>query len=129
MLAMYETIDLGLVSMLSRISSSLLDLLQGNHPLFLVDPIHEGVIHIYHAFGVHSVHLGPMLHSITAALRAGDEEGDEDDRLLTTALEKAAGTVVRSVLNTLSFERQSVDIYWAVFGLTKVTLLSGAQAL
>jgi nucleoporin NUP82 len=108
MLAVYETIDLGLVSTLSGIFKStskppLLDLLQGNHLLFLLDPIHDDVVYVYHAFGVHTLHLGPMLQSLAVALRAGDE--DEGTSLLT-ALDKAVGTHVRPILDSFSVQRQ-----------------------
>jgi nucleoporin NUP82 len=110
MFAVYETVDLGLISNLSRISDSnskppLLDLLRGNHPTFLADPIHDDVVYVYHAFGVHSLHLGPMLQSLASALRAEDED---DSASLPDALGKACGTSARPILDSFSIERQSV---------------------
>jgi nucleoporin NUP82 len=108
MFAVYETIDLGLVSTLSRISStptdsSIMDLLQGNHPVFHVDPIHDDTVYVYHAFGVHALCLGPMLQSLAAALRtANDTDGPE----LTSALRKCGGTSVHPILTTFSVERK-----------------------
>jgi nucleoporin NUP82 len=108
MLAVYETIDLGLVSALSRISASqsgpsALDLLEANHPLLLVDPIHDDTIYVYHAFGVHALHLGSVLQGLADALRAED---DEEGTLLTTALKKSCNTTVQPILTTLSVERK-----------------------
>lgn len=107
MFAVYETIDLGLVSALDQPSgladSSVLDLLQGNHPVFLTDPIHDDTVYVYHAFGVHALYLGPMLQTLGAALRAeDDEEGTE----LTGALNKCTETNVQPVLTTYSVERR-----------------------
>jgi nucleoporin NUP82 len=110
MLAVYETIDLGLISSLSRISCSptdtpIMGLLQGNYPVFHTDPIHDDTVYVYHAFGVHALYLGPMLQSLAAALRAvGDTDGPE----LTIALQKCPGTIVQPILTTLSVERQYV---------------------
>jgi nucleoporin NUP82 len=107
MFAVYETIDLGIVSTLERSSGSsdpsLLDLLQGNHPVFHADPIHDDTVYVYHAFGVHALYLGPMLQTLGAALRAeDDEEGTE----LMGALNKCTETNVQPVLTTFSVERK-----------------------
>ncbi|KAJ7937199.1 hypothetical protein B0H13DRAFT_2226595 [Mycena leptocephala] len=98
MLAVYETIDLGLVTMLS----GQLGLFQGNHPVFLADPIHDDTVYVYHAFGVHTLHLGPLLQSLALALRTGDDDGTA----LSAALQKSAGTAVTPILTTFSVERR-----------------------
>lgn len=113
MLAVYETIDLGLVSILDRTPGSsdpsVLDLLQANHPVFHTDPIHDDTVYVYHAFGVHALYLGPMLRALGAALRAeDDEEGTE----LTSALNQCAATNVQAILTTFSVERK-----YAVFSV------------
>jgi len=110
MLAVYESIDLGLVASLKQVAnspgdSSLLALLQANHPVFLSDPIHSDVIYVYHAFGVHSLDLAPILTSLSQALRSGD---DEDDSAVTSTLEQGAQTSVRPILATFSIERKCV---------------------
>lgn len=105
MFAVYETIDLGLISMLKTPSSStgpLLDLLQANHPVILPDPIHDDTIYIYHAFGVHSLEFGDLLRSLATALRADDDDG----ATLNNALEKSIGAHVSSILSTFSFQRR-----------------------
>lgn len=129
MLAVYETIDLGLVSTLKSISPALnqppvLDLLTGNHPSFLTDPIHDDVVYVYHAFGVHALDIGPLLQGLSAALRADDES----DKSLTSALQRSLGTVVKPILTTFSVERRfrSFNLYLAP--KLKV-ILSGAQIL
>ncbi|KAJ6516069.1 hypothetical protein C8R45DRAFT_855821 [Mycena sanguinolenta] len=106
MLAVYETIDLGLVSMLA----GQLGLLQGNHPVFLADPIHDDTVYVYHAFGVHTLHLGPLLQSLAIALRVGDDDGTA----LSAALEKSAGTSVTPILTTFSVERRCSNPVMAV---------------
>jgi nucleoporin NUP82 len=105
MLAVYETIDLGLVSTLGQISgppsdSPVLDLLQGNHPVFLTDPIHDDTVYVYHAFGVHSLDIGPVLQSLAIALRT------EDDTSLDARVQNSAGTSVHPILTTFSVERR-----------------------
>ncbi|KAJ7086738.1 hypothetical protein C8R44DRAFT_862052 [Mycena epipterygia] len=99
MLAVYETIDLGLVGMLS----GQLGLLEGNYPVFLADPIHDDTVYVYHAFGVHTLHLGPLLQSLALALRASD---DDAGTALGAALQKSAGTSVTPILTTFSVERK-----------------------
>lgn len=110
MLAVYETIDLGLVSTLNTITASEgepspLDLLQGNYPVFLSDPIHDDAIYVYHAFGVHALTIGPVLQSLAIALRTDDESGGTS---LDSALQQSAGTTVQPILTTLSVERRLV---------------------
>lgn len=104
MLAVYETIDLGLVSTLGQISAPPddppLDLLQGNHPVFLADPIHDDTVYVYHAFGVHTLDIGPVLQSLAIALRA------EDDASLDARVRNSAGTAVHPILTTFSVERR-----------------------
>ncbi|KAJ7283796.1 hypothetical protein C8J57DRAFT_1171692 [Mycena rebaudengoi] len=103
MLAVYESIDLGLVAMLRGVSAGLLDLVSGNYPGFLADPIHDDTIYVYHAFGVHTLHLGPMLQSLAVALKAGD---DDAGTALSAALQKSSGTTVMPILTTFSVERR-----------------------
>lgn len=105
MFAVYETVDLGLISMLKTRSSStesLLDLLQANHPVIFLDPVHDDTIYIYHAFGVHSLEFGDLLRSLAMALRADDDDGAS----LNNALEKSVGTHVSPILSTFSFQRR-----------------------
>lgn len=114
MLAVYETIDLGLFSALKRVSSSstdstsAVDLLRGNHPVFLPDPIHDDTVYVYHAFGVHALYLGTMLQSLASALRDDD---DDVDTGLTESLKKCGGTDVQPILTTFSVERKYVPSY------------------
>jgi nucleoporin NUP82 len=107
MLAVYETIDLGLVSTLFPMSPSgssrPLDLLQANHPVLLVDPIHDDIVYIYHAFGVHAIHLEAVLQSLAHALRLED---DESGLALQRALENNVSTSVHPLLTTFSAERR-----------------------
>ncbi|KAF9469037.1 hypothetical protein BDZ94DRAFT_1182915 [Collybia nuda] len=108
MLAVYETIDLGLVSTLRQITVKpnelpLLNLLEGNHPTFLTDPIHEDTIFVYHAFGVHTLQLGPVIQSLAIALRTEDDSAGTS---LDTTLQQSAGTSVRPILTTFSVERR-----------------------
>lgn len=108
MLAVYETIDLGFITNLNKVSStssdtSLLELLEGNHPVFLRDPIQDETVYVYHAFGVHALQLGGVLQALGAALRDDDNEGEEE---LTKAVEESEGTTVLSIVSTFSVERQ-----------------------
>ena len=125
MLAVYETIDLGLTSSLSRISdlttdSSGMNLLRGNHPIFHTDPIHDDTVYVSHAFGVHALYMGPMLQILTVALRTAirdTEVSDTDDAELTGALLKCGGTNVQPILTTFSVERRCVPNHTLCFGL------------
>lgn len=107
MLAVYECIDLGLISMLKQTSplpsgTAILDLLQANHPVLLMDPIHDDTVYVYHAFGVHVLDFGDLLQCLTNGLRADDDDGVA----LNQALQKSAGTHVVPLLNTYSVDRR-----------------------
>lgn len=107
MLAVYECIDLGLISMLKQTSplssgTAILDLLQANHPVLLMDPIHDDTVYVYHAFGVHVIDFGDLLQCLTNGLRADDDDGVA----LNQALQKSAGTHVVPLLNTYSADRR-----------------------
>ncbi|KAJ3778424.1 hypothetical protein FB446DRAFT_714174 [Lentinula raphanica] len=104
MLAVYECIDLGLISMLRSLPStqgshSALDLLQGNYPLCSVDPIHNDTIYVYHAFGVHALHLRPALDALFSALSS--------DGNASESLDLSSSTAVQPILSTFSVERKS----------------------
>jgi nucleoporin NUP82 len=106
MLAVYETIDLGLLSSMSSVSNGCLELLQANHPVFCLDPIHDDTVYIYHAFGVHVLQIDPVLQHLVVALREED-----DDTVLDDALHTPAETLVRPLLSTFSVERRYVLHY------------------
>jgi nucleoporin NUP82 len=107
MLAVYECIDLGLISMLKETSSDtpILDFLQVNHPVLLMDPIHDDTVYVYHAFGVHVLDFGDLLQCLSHGLRADDDEGVALDQ----ALQRSEGTHVTPLLNTYSVNRRYVD--------------------
>ncbi|KAH9850721.1 hypothetical protein C2E23DRAFT_833937 [Lenzites betulinus] len=112
MLATYESIDLGIISTLKSASTSqrgqsLLELVQGNHPVFLSDPIHDDTIYIYHAFGLHVLQLEPLLKGLAIALRDTNGESNSDAGSLETTLEKVAQTDVLPILLTFSIEQQA----------------------
>ncbi|KAJ2916526.1 hypothetical protein MD484_g3938, partial [Candolleomyces efflorescens] len=108
MLAVYECIDLGLISSLKQVTAQpddapMLELLRGNHPILLVDPIHPDVVYVHHAFGVHSLNVSPVLENLAQALRIED---DDTDKRLQSTLEQCAQTTVRPILTTFSVERR-----------------------
>lgn len=103
MFAVYETVDLGIVSMLGKIDPSLLDILQGNHPVFVPDPIHGDSLYLYHAFGVQVLNFRALLEGLTVALQ---DECDDKDGALQEELEKGQGNKVTSILSTFSVERR-----------------------
>ena len=108
MLAVYETIDFGLVSALNDLPTipsnptPLLDLLSNNHPTFLLDPLHDDTVYVYHDFGVHALDVAPVLHSLTSALRTDDE----DESVLKAGLQQSIISNVQPILNTFSVERR-----------------------
>lgn len=109
MLTVYETIDLGLVSALTEASSNqskpLLDLLQVNHLVLVPDPIHDNVVYVYHAFGVHALDMGDMINSLMTTLHRDDED---EVAACVKALETSPGTLVQPIVSTFSVERKSV---------------------
>ncbi|KAH9045181.1 hypothetical protein EDB85DRAFT_2165813 [Lactarius pseudohatsudake] len=102
--AVYETIDLGLIKTLSTIQPPSLDLLQGNSPVFLADPIHEDTVYVYHGFGVHAVHLHKMLRNLSSALHS--VSGGAEDALLT-ALRSPISAEVQPIVTTFSVEKKA----------------------
>jgi nucleoporin NUP82 len=103
MLAVYETIDLGLIEALSATQPSSLDLVRGNSPVFLPDPIHGNTVYVYHAFGVHAIHLHRMLRTFSSALHS--ISGRAEDALLT-ALRNPTSAEVQHIVSTFSVERK-----------------------
>ena len=103
MLAVYETVDLGLSDLLSQSSNngeSETSLLEGNHPVFLMDPIHDDTVYVYHAFGVHLIHFGPVLQQLAKALK------EEKEDVLESALTQDFHSIVQHILTTYSTERR-----------------------
>ncbi|KAI0082558.1 hypothetical protein K474DRAFT_1655355 [Panus rudis PR-1116 ss-1] len=110
MLAVYESIDLGIICMLSKVTAAkgdepILRLLEGNHPVFLRDPIQDETVYVYHAFGVHTLHLGSLLQSLATALR-DDTSNDGEEDVLGQALSNSERTAVHPILTTFSVERK-----------------------
>ncbi|EGO27441.1 hypothetical protein SERLADRAFT_446672 [Serpula lacrymans var. lacrymans S7.9] len=106
MLAVFESIDLGLIASLDQSSSQNalpVSLLQTNYPVIHMDPIHDDVVYVYHAFGVNVLDFGVLLRSLSAALRV---EGDIEGSSLTKTLQNSKGTRVSQILNTFSVERK-----------------------
>lgn len=103
MLAVYEVIDLGLLSVLnegplaSEISSGMIE---RNHTVFYSDPIHDDTIYAYHCFGVHVLNLNPIFQNIAAAIK------DEAEEKLQETIENHANTAVQPILRTISFDHR-----------------------
>ncbi|KAM5534279.1 hypothetical protein V8D89_012007 [Ganoderma adspersum] len=111
MLAVYESIDLGIASSLKKSSShagqSLLDLIQGNHPSFLLDPIHDDNLYVHHAFGVHALNVGALLKSLAGVLRDSNDSEANGSSGMEVGLESVKSTDVQPVLSTFSTEHKS----------------------
>ena len=103
MLAVYETIDLGFINILSTTQPPCLDLLEGNYPVFLPDSIHGDTVYVYHGFGVHAIHLYKMLRALSNALHS--ISSGAEDALLTT-LRSPIPAEVQSIVTTFSVERR-----------------------
>jgi nucleoporin NUP82 len=91
-LVVYETIDLGLVQ---AASLAKIDLAEVNHPVLMVDPVHDEALYIYHTFGAHSLDLSEMMLDLSKAL--AQENASE-----TTPLPRSRGTVVCSLSEPVS---------------------------
>ncbi|KAI1796250.1 hypothetical protein LXA43DRAFT_989000 [Ganoderma leucocontextum] len=111
MLAVYESIDLGIVSSLKKSSppagQSLLDLIQGNHPSFLLDPINDDNVYVHHAFGVHVLNVEALLKSLAGVLRDSNDSEANSNSGMEVGLENVKGTDVQPVLSTFSTEHKS----------------------
>ena len=103
MFAVYETVDLGMVSMFDKIDRSLLDILQRNHPVFVPDPIHGDSLYLYHAFGVQVLGFRALLEGLALALQ---DENDDKGGALQEELKKEQGVEVTQILSTFSVERR-----------------------
>jgi nucleoporin NUP82 len=103
MLAVYETIDLGLIEVLSATQPSSLNLIQSNYPVFLPDPIHGDTVYVYHSLGVHAIHLYKMLRALSNALHSVSS-GTEN--ALLAAFRSPASAEVQSIVTTFSVERR-----------------------
>ena len=76
--------------------SDLTELLQGNHPILHQDPIYDDTVYIYHAFGAHSINVGPFLNALGMALK------EENEAKLSEALDSAGKTSVKALLQTFN---------------------------
>ena len=103
MFAVYETVDLGIVSMLNNVEASLLGILEGNHPVFVPDPIHGDSLYLYHAFGVQALNFRALLEGLAVALQ---DENDDKDGALQEELELEQRVEVTPILSTFSVERR-----------------------
>lgn len=103
MLAVYETIDLGLIEALSTTQPSSINLIQSNSPVFLPDPIHGDTVYVYHGFGVHAIHLYKMLRALSTALHSVSS-GAENELLAT--FRSPASAEVQPIVTTFSVERR-----------------------
>jgi nucleoporin NUP82 len=90
---LYETIDLGF----SDIPNPSFDLFDVNHPVLVLDPVHDDILYMYHAFGVHSIDLKEMLQDLSKALLASDEENQA-----AVPVEATRGCIVRPIMTTSS---------------------------
>jgi nucleoporin NUP82 len=103
MLAVYETIDLGLIEVLSATQPSSLNLIQNNYPVFLPDPIHGDTVYVYHNFGVHAIHLYKMLRALSNALHSVSSGAEN---ALLAAIRSPASAEVQTIVTTFSVERR-----------------------
>lgn len=97
MLAVYETVDLGLLGLLATQPPSV-NLLEANHPVIFPDPIHDDTVYVYHAFGTHSLNFERIL-------KIGDALRGDDDASLVDVLEQRLSADVRHIVSTFSVER------------------------
>jgi len=103
MFAVYETVDLGIVSTLKEVDPSLLDILQGNHPVFVANAVHGDSLYLYNAFGVQALNFRALLEGLATALQ---DENDDKDGALQEELKREQGVEVTSILSTFSVERR-----------------------
>lgn len=98
MLAVYESIDLGIVASINDATKA--SLLQANHVAFLADPIHDDIVYVYHGFGVHVLNFNSVLQNFAVALK------EEEDGSLDEAIQNTGSTLVQAILSTYSIEKR-----------------------
>ena len=103
MFAVYETIDLGLIEVLSTTQPSSLNLIQNNYPVLLPDPIHGDAVYVYHGFGVHAIHLYKMLRALSNALHSVSSGAEN---ALLAAFRSPTPAEVQTIVTTFSVERR-----------------------
>ena len=123
-LAVYETIDLGLVGELDAqapaLDESLARLslaspsqraLEYNVPLLARDPIHATRVYVRHALGAHALNLEPWLPALAMALSGVAESADGDEageREIERALHRGGPTDVRWLVKLSELDAGSV---------------------
>jgi nucleoporin NUP82 len=89
--------------MLNDVEASLLGILEGNHPVFVPDPIHGDSLYLYHAFGVQALNFRALVEGLAVALQ---DENDDKDGTLQEELELEQSVEVTPILSTFSVERR-----------------------
>jgi len=96
-LAIFESVDLGIATILRR-SGKVLQELDENWVLFQVDPLYPDTVYVYHSLGLHSLQMGEWLETIIEVM-----EGDpQDEDTVAAALSRANPTTVEWVVDTFT---------------------------
>lgn len=102
-LAVYESIDLGLVALLKE--DRVEEVLMTNWTTIVKDPLYADTLYLHHAMGSHCLLLSKWLESVALSI---EEDEDEDEETMQKEVERSLrsqqGTEVLWILKTVSIE-------------------------
>lgn len=103
-LAVYETIDLGLVASLPE--SQVEHVLSHNWTTIIKDPLYHDTLYVHHALGSHCLSLAKWLESLAlATLPLEDEDEDTLQQEVERSLKRQESTEVLWILKTVSLDK------------------------
>ncbi|KAG8881216.1 hypothetical protein FRB97_009785 [Tulasnella sp. 331] len=101
----YETIDLGLTSQAEGAGAGAL--LNVNAPLFCVHPLQHSTLFVSHAFGIHSLDLGPWSSLLTDTMLHDSATEKRARRIWADVIEQAPETEATCLIDTFSPEHRA----------------------
>lgn len=132
LLAVYESIDLGLLSTAKGTPS----LLVSNWTTIVKDPLYSDTLYLYHSFGAHCLLLSRWLDNVASFTRSPEEDGDSLQKEVERTLKTQQETEVLWVLKTMMDESdahparvESLEIINDVYLGYSLLLLTGSLQL
>lgn len=102
LLAVYETIDLGLAAALEEGERSVGQGLQDNCPTFVKDPLYPYTLYVYHALGGHCLLLSRWLDALADITLSAEEDEEKLQKEVERTLRAQQATDVLWILKTVS---------------------------
>lgn len=112
-LAVYETIDLGLVAALGSAGPSI-TFEDENFPTIFRDPLYSDTLYVHHALGAHCLLLSPWLDALSAIVGTStQDDGEEVVEKLQSEVERVLrqqqATEVLWILKTISVDSKQTE--------------------